>query len=84
LVPDRAIDELLEKLLVIATELTGARHAAIGDPPRRAGVLAAPIVIRGEAWGHLHLTDKRDAAEFTAARSCARSAPRRTSTACWS
>ena len=65
--PDRAIDELLEKLLVIATELTGARHAAIGDPPPRPGVLEAPIVIRDEAWGHLYLTDKQDATEFTAA-----------------
>ena len=26
-----------------------------------------PIVIRGEAWGDLYLTEKQDAAEFTAA-----------------
>jgi GAF domain-containing protein len=27
--------------------------------------LGVPIVIRGQAWGNLYLTEKADAAEFT-------------------
>ncbi|UTI66319.1 GAF domain-containing sensor histidine kinase [Paraconexibacter antarcticus] len=34
-----------------------------GHPPMR-GFLGAPIVIRGEAWGNLYLTEKRDADDF--------------------
>ena len=46
------LDGVLENLLDVATELTGARHAAIGDRrPPAGGVLGVPIVIRGEAWG---------------------------------
>ena len=61
------LEGVLENLLAVATELTGARHAAIGDPPPGRGVLGVPIVIRGEAWGQLYLTEKQDAAEFTVA-----------------
>lgn len=35
-----------------------------GHPPMR-GFLGAPIVIRGEAWGNLYLTEKCDADDFT-------------------
>ena len=55
------LEGVLENLLAVATELTGARHAAIGEPPRGRGVLGVPIVIRGEAWGQLYLTEKHDA-----------------------
>jgi signal transduction histidine kinase len=61
------LEGVLENLLAVATELTGARHAAIGEPPSGRGVLGVPIMIRGEAWGELYLTDKQDAAEFTVA-----------------
>ena len=61
------LEGVLENLLTVAKELTGARHAAIGVPPRGRGVLGVPIVIRGEAWGYLYLTEKQDAAEFTVA-----------------
>jgi signal transduction histidine kinase len=122
------LEGVLENLLAVATELTGARYAAIGvlDPQRTGlerfvthgidaathraigelpggrgvlGVLVAhsrplrlrrvgdhpqsygfpvshppmdsflgvPIMIRGEAWGELYLTEKQDADEFTVA-----------------
>lgn len=120
LVSERRLDDVLDRLLVVARELTGAQYAAIGvlddsrsglddfltagiDPdrreligslPRGRGVLGllisdpeplrlddvgahplsygfppghppmttflgVPILIRGEAWGNLYLTDKR-------------------------
>ncbi|MDA0163238.1 GAF domain-containing sensor histidine kinase [Solirubrobacter ginsenosidimutans] len=63
------LDGILELLLDVATELTGAREAAIGviARPATGSSLGVPIVIRGEVWGALHLTEKRDATEFTAA-----------------
>jgi two-component system, NarL family, sensor histidine kinase DevS len=61
------LEGVLENLLAVAMELTGASQAAIGDPPAGRDVLAVPIVIRGEAWGQLYLTGKRDGSEFTAA-----------------
>ena len=62
------LDGILEILLDVATELTGARDAAIGviARPPTGSFLGVPIVIRGEVWGALYLTDKRDASEFTA------------------
>jgi signal transduction histidine kinase len=120
LVSERRLDDVLDRLLVVARELTGAQYAAIGvldesrtelddfltagidaehreligEKPRGRGVLGllisspkplrlddvgahplsygfppghppmttflgVPIVIRGEAWGNLYLTDKR-------------------------
>lgn len=122
------VDGVLEELLDIARELTGARyaaigvlaatrrelerfitkgvdpetHAAIGDLPLGRGILGAlisdprplrlnrvsedprsygvpdghppmqtflgvPILVRGEAWGNLYLTEKEGAGGFTAA-----------------
>src|SRR5918995_3802777 len=119
-------EAVLQRLLEVARELTGARyaaigvlderrerlerfltagidedtHRAIGDLPRGRGVLGVlisdprplrladvgmhaqsygfplahppmttflgvPILIDGEAWGNIYLTDKADAAEFT-------------------
>ncbi|HEX5620911.1 MAG TPA: GAF domain-containing protein, partial [Solirubrobacteraceae bacterium] len=127
LVAQLQLDAVLEELLRVACELTGARyaalgvldddrqslarfvtrgidaetHAAIGDLPRGRGVLGelirdprplrladvnrhpasfgfpvhhppmrtflgVPVVIRGEPWGNLYLTEK-DAGEFDAA-----------------
>jgi signal transduction histidine kinase len=127
LVSERRLDDVLDRLLVEARELTGAQYAAIGvldesrtelddfltagtaagqreligDLPRGRGVLGllisnpqplrlddvgghplsygfppghppmttflgVPILIRGEAWGNLYLTDKLDG-PFTAA-----------------
>jgi GAF domain-containing protein len=37
-----------------------------GHPPMH-GFLGVPIVIRGEAWGNLYLTEKHDGGEFTEA-----------------
>jgi signal transduction histidine kinase len=122
------LDVLLEELLAIATDVTGARyaaigvldqdrrelerfltsgisaeaHRAIGDLPRGRGILGVliddprplrlasvgddprsygfpaghppmdtflgtPVLIRGEAWGNLYLTEKHDGSEFTEA-----------------
>src|SRR5687768_2075322 len=122
------LDELLERLIAIAADLTGARYVAlgildqerrelerfitrgvdadtrraIGDLPRGRGILGvliddprplrlasvgddarsygfppghppmesflgAPVMIRGEAWGNLYLTEKAGGAQFTAA-----------------
>jgi signal transduction histidine kinase len=122
------VDGVLEELLDIAREVTGARyaaigvlaatrrelerfitkgidpetHAAIGDQPLGRGILGAlisdprplrldriaedprsygvpeghppmqtflgvPILVRGEAWGNLYLTEKADGAAFTEA-----------------
>ena len=36
----------------------------IGHPPMTT-FLGVPIIIRGEAWGNLYLTDKQEGAEFT-------------------
>jgi len=121
------VDELLERLIAIAADLTGARYVAlgildqerrelerfithgvdaetrraIGDLPRGRGILGVliddprplrlasvgddarsygfppghppmgaflgtPVMIRGEAWGNLYLTEKEGGAEFTA------------------
>ena len=58
-------DSIRDELLSVAKELTGARHAAIGESPPGPGVLAVPLTVCGEAWGELHLRE-RDGA-FTAA-----------------
>jgi two-component system, NarL family, sensor histidine kinase DevS len=46
-----------------------ADHAqSYGFPPghpHMGSFLGVPVVIRGEAWGNLYLTEKQDAAEFT-------------------
>jgi signal transduction histidine kinase len=126
LVAQLDLETVLDELLAIATELTGARyaalgilderrlelerfltrgvdeatHRAIGDLPRGRGILGVliedprplrlasvrddprsygfppghpqmetflgvPIVIRGEAWGNLYLTEKAGRSEFT-------------------
>ena len=127
LVSQLDLDELLEQLLAIAADLTGARYVAlgilderaararalphprdrrrgaaraIGDLPRGRGILGVliddprplrlpsvgddarsygfppghppmatflgvPVLIRGEAWGNLYLTEKEGGAEFT-------------------
>ncbi len=128
LVSQLDLDELLERLIAVAADLTGARYAAlgildperrelerflthgidaegrraIGDLPRGRGILGvliddprplrlasvgddarsygfppghppmatflgAPVVIRGEAWGNLYLTEKAGGVQFTTA-----------------
>src|SRR3954454_16549214 len=128
LVSELDLDALLEQLLAVAAEVTGARyaalgildedrrelerflthgigpeaHRAIGDLPRGRGILGVliddprplrlpsvgrdprsygfppahpametflgtPVLIRGEAWGNLYLTEKAGGQEFTAA-----------------
>src|SRR5215210_5167559 len=122
------LDHMLERLIAIAADLTGARYVAlgildterrelerfltrgidadgrraIGDLPRGRGILGVliddprplrlasvgddprsygfpaghppmntflgtPVLIRGEAWGNLYLTEKQDGPEFTEA-----------------
>jgi signal transduction histidine kinase len=63
------LDGILENLLGVATELTGAGEAAIGvvTRPPAGRFLGVPIVIRGETWGELFLSEKVDGGEFTAA-----------------
>jgi signal transduction histidine kinase len=70
------LDLVLALVLETARELTGARCAALsaaGDtPPARAtaghppagNVLGVPIIIRGDLWGTLCLTEKVGAADF--------------------
>jgi signal transduction histidine kinase len=103
LVAERRLEQVLERLLEVARELTGARYAAIGilddaretlaafitagndaEPGSEGGHLAlgrevlarliespepvrvahsslgVPILIRGELWGNLYLTDKQE------------------------
>ena len=128
LVSELDLDVLLEQLLEVAADVTGARyaalgildedrhelerflthgidadtHRAIGDLPRGRGILGVliddprplrlasvgadprsygfppghppmesflgtPVLIRGEAWGNLYLTEKEGGEEFTAA-----------------
>jgi signal transduction histidine kinase len=128
LVSQLDVDELLERLIEVAAEITGARYVAlgildserrelerfithgigseerrvIGDLPRGRGILGVliedprplrlasvgedarsygfppghppmetflgtPVLIRGEAWGNLYLTEKEGGREFTAA-----------------
>jgi signal transduction histidine kinase len=70
------LDVVLALVLETARELTGARCAALsavddappmceatGDPSV-GNVIGAPIVIRGDVWGHLRLTEKDGAADF--------------------
>ncbi len=63
LVAEHDPKRLLERLLLLARELTGAGHAQIIAPndaqdELAENVLDAPIVIDGEPWGALHLADK--------------------------
>ena len=57
---ERELESVLDRVVEVARELTGARHAAIEDHPRGRGetFLGVPILIGGEAWRHLYLTDK--------------------------
>jgi signal transduction histidine kinase len=74
----RAIGELPQGrgvLGVLVTDSRPLRLARVGDHPGSYGFpsahpsmnsfLGVPILIRGEAWGELYLTEKHDAAEFT-------------------
>jgi signal transduction histidine kinase len=76
----RAIGELPRGrgvLGVLISDPRPLRLAHVGDHPRSYGFptshppmgsfLGVPILIRGEAWGNLYLTEKQDADEFTAA-----------------
>ncbi|MGH3991832.1 MAG: GAF domain-containing protein, partial [Pseudonocardiaceae bacterium] len=61
---------------VLITDPQPLRLARVGDDPRSYGFppahpemntfLGVPILIRGEAWGNLYLTEKQGADEFTA------------------
>ena len=89
LVAQLDLDAVLNEVVEVARELTGARHAAFGilgeDPGDleryrhvgtdaemraqiaelsrgRGGVLEVPIVVRGRAYGNLHLAEKADGA----------------------
>ncbi len=72
----RDLETVLGQILETARQLTGAKYAqfltvdhdgeeleAIADPPRGGGI-GAPIRVRGEAWGSLHLTEKQGAERF--------------------
>jgi signal transduction histidine kinase len=50
----------------ITTGVDEKTHAAIGDLPRGPGVLDLPILIRGEAYGNLYLTEKAGGRDFDA------------------
>jgi signal transduction histidine kinase len=76
----RAIGELPRGrgvLGVLVSDPRPLRLPRVGDHPRSYGFPAAhppmssflgvPILIRGEAWGNLYLTEKHDAEEFTGA-----------------
>ncbi|GAA3723152.1 sensor histidine kinase [Streptomyces tremellae] len=78
---DLELRSTLDRICLIAAELSGARYTAIGvmdeagDDYRefvtygRAGDLleriGVPIRVRGRIFGHLYLADRRDGAEFS-------------------
>jgi signal transduction histidine kinase len=90
LVSELDLDVILDRLLDVARELTGADHAALGvlderreglaqlvskgldddaarrllTPPQEPGVLGVPVLLRGEAWGNLYLTEKDGGGAF--------------------
>jgi two-component system, NarL family, sensor histidine kinase DevS len=63
LVAERDLDRVLDRVRVLAQQLTGARHVAV-DTPEDARIAAGesflrvPILVEGKAWGSLHLSDK--------------------------
>ncbi|WLW55337.1 GAF domain-containing protein [Streptomyces sp. YU58] len=79
---DLELRATLQRIVDSAAELTGARCAALGtrDPGQDGlaeirtadaespppGLLSVPIPVHGEAFGDLHLADKRCGAPFTA------------------
>jgi signal transduction histidine kinase len=71
LVAERDLDSVLDRLALLARELTGAERAEVDTPEDAriatgANFLRVPILIGGDAWGSLHLSDKRDG-QFDAA-----------------
>ncbi len=64
LVAERDLNRVLDRLRVLARELTGARHVAVDTPEdvriaTGTSFLRVPILIGGEKWGNLHLSDKQ-------------------------
>jgi signal transduction histidine kinase len=59
---------LIEEPSPLRLKSVGAHPQSYGFPaghPPMASFLGVPIVIRGEVWGNLYLTDKQGAEEFT-------------------
>lgn len=77
LLSDLDLDVVLDRVVQAAIEMTGARYAAIeiltpGDTARTRSVdvgraaLELPIVVQGEPWGNLRLSEKDGAPTFSA------------------
>lgn len=81
LVAQLDLEAVLSEVVEVGRELTGARHAALGildgDGPERErfiyghlpaeGSLGVPIVVRGEVYGNLYLSEKEGGGDFDAA-----------------
>ena len=78
LIAELDIDAVLQRLLDVAREITGARYAAVGvlgDHPQSYGFpaghpqmetfLGVPVMVRDEVWGNLYLTEKENGEPFT-------------------
>ncbi|MHB8691415.1 MAG: GAF domain-containing sensor histidine kinase [Solirubrobacteraceae bacterium] len=62
------LGELIERPEVLRLQNVDAHPNSYGFPPEHPVMhrfLGVPILIRGEAWGNLYLTEKPDGAEFT-------------------
>jgi signal transduction histidine kinase len=80
LVTQLDLEAVLSEVVEVARELTGARHAALGildegrererfiygDPPVHS-FLGVPIVVRGQVYGNLYLSEKEGGGDFDAA-----------------
>ena len=61
------LGELIRDARPLRVRDVGAHPASFGFPPGHPPMrsfLGVPIMIRGEAWGNLYLTEKRDSEEF--------------------
>jgi two-component system, NarL family, sensor histidine kinase DevS len=64
LVAQLDLEAVLSEVVEVARELTGARYAAIGDLPdglAEHDFLDVPIVVRGQPYGNLYLSEKEGA-----------------------
>lgn len=79
LVAQLDLEAVLSEVVEVGRELTGAHYAALGileedrperfvygDPPMQ-GSLGVPIVVRGQVYGNLYLSEKEGGGDFDAA-----------------
>src|SRR6266576_883456 len=64
LLADLDLGLILDRLLALARELTGARYAALGILDERRTELRQFLTTGVEAWGNLYLTEKAGGEDF--------------------